>query len=267
MNKTDRTGSGKGKDKSQDELQSFLNLAKTMTDASLAIKLPNSIKPPIIDDDKTDSGTDFYDTDLESIFSRFPGIESPSLSEDDDSTHINNPNEDLIKQLLKDCDRISNKHDGMSKYDVLETFRTILISQASTDDIQSDLFDAFGFDEFDLISNIIQHRLKYNTLIKEYYEGVYDHLENNNNGNTVIDRNQKFQFVTKEDRNRMVMENQIAAKNAPLRPEVINLDSEYPHVYSNQGTGNILSEFGTKYALPMGTERINEQVCKFYFYI
>lgn len=46
----------------------------------------------------------------------------------------------------------------MSSADILQSMITLLNSPRSNDDIQNDLFELLGFDKFEFIEEILQHR-------------------------------------------------------------------------------------------------------------
>lgn len=57
--------------------------------------------------------------------------------------------------------KVSELYDGsmgISSADILQSIITLLNSPRSNDDIQNDLFELLGFDKFEFIEEILQHR-------------------------------------------------------------------------------------------------------------
>lgn len=48
--------------------------------------------------------------------------------------------------------------NGLSSADILQSVITLLNSPRSNDDIQNDLFELLGFDKFEFIQELLEHR-------------------------------------------------------------------------------------------------------------
>lgn len=72
--------------------------------------------------------------------------------------------------------------------------------------------------------------------------------------------NNSYRLMTAQDRENQLVENQRRLKQSEKNLKFASSQIKYPHVYQNADAGgSILSAFGTKYALPVGTVRNMEQ--------
>lgn len=72
--------------------------------------------------------------------------------------------------------------------------------------------------------------------------------------------NNTFKLMSQQDREQQLRANQRNLKEYEKNLKFAPTQIKYPHVYQNaDASGSILSAFGTKYSLPVGTERIIQQ--------
>ena len=138
-----------------------------------------------------------------------------------------------IIEIEKECGRIS-KDRGDHSNEVFDMVKNILTSSPGDEELQSSLFDILGFEEFELISKIVQNKSQ---------------LLASDNTNDVKEQ----RFLTPEERAQQLIENHERAKNQKLGPK--QLRQEYPHVFKKPDVGNMLSITGKKFSLPVGTTR------------
>ncbi|GAB7322701.1 hypothetical protein MBLNU13_g03597t2 [Cladosporium sp. NU13] len=113
----------------------------------------------------------------------------------------------------------------------------VLASDSSDDELQMTLADILGFDELELVSDVIKYRKQIISDTSKPPSGL----------------------LTKAERDARLRQQDREHKSAPLSEAQIRSGTEYPHVYKASDAGNTLSAHGKKYALPMGSERIERE--------
>lgn len=139
---------------------------------------------------------------------------------------------DVLKSIESACARIGAGRE-QAKDDVFRLIKEIVDSNPSDEELQSKLFDLLGFEEFELISTIIQHKAI---------------IINSND-----DMEQLPKFLTAEERVQQLLENKERAKNVKLAPK--GPEQKYPHVFKNPDLSSVVAVTGKKFSLPKGTER------------
>lgn len=138
----------------------------------------------------------------------------------------------IIAQIKRECERLNQAKGEIIVFDAVMS----ILSLSNTDEgLQSALFDLLGFDEFELISEIMQNK---DLLLKES-------PETKNNNNT---------FLTPDQLARQVVSNQQQNKLANTNLK-FNKQQKYPHVFKNADPGDLIAITGKKLALPSGTTR------------
>lgn len=105
------------------------------------------------------------------------------------------------------------------------------------------LADIIGYDDLDLVIDLISHRQEIltapieNGIAKDRRDGPLGRLQ------------------TKQEREESLRRQDWQHKNAALAPAASRGDPEYPHVYRAHKANNLLAPGGHKYALPVGSER------------
>jgi antiviral helicase SLH1 len=100
------------------------------------------------------------------------------------------------------------------------------------------LADIVGYDELDLVVDLISHR-------KKILQSQREDPSAQDNG---------IRLHTRAEREQALRDQDLAHKNATLAPAMDRKGAEYPHVYRTHEAGNKLSAYGKKYALPPDTE-------------
>ncbi|KAG5340976.1 hypothetical protein C0989_012350 [Termitomyces sp. Mn162] len=123
---------------------------------------------------------------------------------------------------------------------LLDSIRTIISSNREDDVISGELAEIIGFDDIDLVMDILKDR---SAVAQELGE--------------LSSKEQSAHHLSQEEARRRMEKSFRENAARPLfsgtaqeAPEVL------PHVYSSTmtGQGNVLSQFGSKYMLPIGTE-------------
>jgi antiviral helicase SLH1 len=98
------------------------------------------------------------------------------------------------------------------------------------------LADIVGYDELDLVADLISHR-------KKILQSQHDAIRSQDN--EVVGRLQ-----TRAERDEALRRQDFEHKHASLAPAMDRKGPQYPHVYRTHEAGNKLSAYGKKYALP-----------------
>ena len=107
------------------------------------------------------------------------------------------------------------------------------------------LTDILGFDDLDLVIELISHRHEIATTQKAPP----------NPANDVANR-----LMTREEREAALLQQDYEHKHATLAPRVDREGPQYPHIYKAHNAGNKLAVGARKYDLPLGSERKDHDV-------
>ncbi|CAN6668065.1 RQC trigger complex helicase Slh1p [Trichomonascus vanleenenianus] len=144
--------------------------------------------------------------------------------------------------LAKACaDYVSHSSTSMSAEDLKESLLQALKSPSSDDELQATLADMLGYDHLDFLSELIQRRRQ---------------IINEESAKSTESSNMSH-LMTLEEIEQQRLNNQAAAIEKASKLQFGVTDPKYPHVYRQSETGSTLSAFGSKYTLPVGTERFH----------
>lgn len=107
------------------------------------------------------------------------------------------------------------------------------------------LADTLGYDELDLVTEVLGHRRELVSSINQpppQSDGLIGRLQ------------------TKEQRAEALRQQDYQHKHTTLVESVQRGELSYPHVYKSTEAGNTLSATGRKYALPLGSKREEHEV-------
>ena len=122
------------------------------------------------------------------------------------------------------------------------------------DELQSSLADILGYEDLDLIGDLIAHR---EVIVNSAPEEEETHHNNHNQlPDDVI-----LRLMTREQRDEALRQQDIEHKSKPLGPRLAGASVDYPHIYRAHETGNTLNAYGQKYSLPVGSTRQEFEVC------
>lgn len=174
---------------------------------------------------------------INKILDRFSEINTSILEEVEDDI---DPNIKILDDIEIKCSEIGRAR-GDSGDEVIQSVRSTLATITSEEELQSSLFDILGFEQFELISKIIQYRdLVRNhpraTTIGDDIEGAHGDV-----------------MLTPEERAQMIIDRAERTKHQPLLPKLAG-SQKYPHVFKklDGALGHIP---GKTLALPQGTTR------------
>lgn len=177
------------------------------------------------------------------------------ISDDEADSYGSDLNEDLIPEaavggygldwLKIKCVSLAARKQGLSGEDLEQQILALLVSDSAADELQSTLTDIIGYDDLDLVIELISHR-------KEITSAAP--LGNNTSGSVI------GKLQTKRQREEALRQQDYEHKHAALGPSLLRDEPQYPHVYKAHSAGNTLDSRGRKYALPMGSERVEHEV-------
>ncbi|KAF8812579.1 Sec63-domain-containing protein [Phlegmacium glaucopus] len=139
----------------------------------------------------------------------------------------------------------------------LQPLLTIISSPQTNDEISAQLAELLGFNEIALIVDILDNRSLVREELELYLNKSQDvitsGLESSNN-----QRGLDKQALSNQNARKRMQEQFKSNSARPMFSGIAEAAQEvYPHVYSSSGLsqGNVVSQFGTKYMLPIGTDR------------
>ncbi|OCK86369.1 Sec63-domain-containing protein [Lepidopterella palustris CBS 459.81] len=141
--------------------------------------------------------------------------------------------------LRKKCEDIAKRSSGLNGTALQEQIMAVLASDSKDEELQMILADILGYEELDLVADLIGHRRE-----------VAKSESASTDKNGIIGRLQ-----TKQEREDMLRRQDYDHKHAALAPKMSREGPQYPHVYRSHEAGNQLSAYGKKYALPQGSKR------------
>jgi len=148
------------------------------------------------------------------------------------------------KWLGEQCRRVARTKSGLDAASLKTQVEALLASGSDEAELQVTLVEIFGYDELDLVSDIISHRKELLRL----------DLSPNRTQNGLLDRLQ-----TRQEREEALRRADYEHKHRALAPSVTRSAAHYPHVYMTYDAGNTLSAHGRTYALPVGSERTEHE--------
>ncbi|KAF2133628.1 Sec63-domain-containing protein [Dothidotthia symphoricarpi CBS 119687] len=138
--------------------------------------------------------------------------------------------------LTEKCTGVAQRSSGLESGALKEQISAILASDSNNEELQMMLADIVGYEELDLVADLISHR-------KDLMRSLHDPTPAQKNG--LVDRLQ-----TRAEREEALRKQDWEHKTATLSSAVNRTGPQYPHVYQSYAAGNKLSAYGKKYALP-----------------
>lgn len=219
-----------------------------MRAAIAELKLPETNgEPQNTAADDADLDWDLDDDDLspasgDDIWDLISEEEQDSFSEESaDMVTTAGPVKDGSQEWLQaQCQVVASKGSGLEAAALQDQIMAVLASDSSDDELQMTLADILGFEELDLVSDILKNRksiLSAPAPAPSRPSGI----------------------LSKTEREARLREQDRSHKSAPLAAAQNRSQAEYPHIYKAHDAGNTLSSQGRKYALPMGSERLERE--------
>ncbi|KAJ5949818.1 hypothetical protein N7454_001402 [Penicillium verhagenii] len=227
----------------------WLSQLAAMRQAIADLKLPKELPH-----DTTGYGSDL-DLDIDEDYSS-PGTVDDVwdiISSDDETTDdIDDVNETPFSQTLP-YDRLwleakCQELAARSSMDAAELSQQIIAALAAESDdteLQMSLAEIVGFEDLDLVIELIAHRGEILSDEPHSVEAQTDGLA-------------AGKLLTRAEREEALWQRDFEHKNAALMPAQSRSEPVYPHVFKQHTAGNLLSASGRKYGLPLGSTHTDE---------
>ena len=119
-----------------------------------------------------------------------------------------------------------------------------MLTFCSDDELQMSLAEIIGYDGLDFVIELMEHR-EYIVSQSPQVSGVKSNLLG--------------RLQTRQEREDTLRRQDYEHKHTALGPALNRQGPQYPHVYKAHDAGNTLAAGGRKYALPIGSERIERE--------
>ncbi|KAF2115892.1 Sec63 Brl domain-containing protein [Lophiotrema nucula] len=146
------------------------------------------------------------------------------------------------------CAAIARRGSGLDAGALKDQLAAILASDSNNEELQMMLIEVVGYEELDLVADLIAHR---RSITQSFHEPAP--------GPGTVGRLQ-----TRAEREEALRRQDFEHKHATLAPALNRKGPEYPHVYRTFEAGNKLSAYGKKYALPPNHKHYDDNVYEEY---
>ncbi|KAJ6076125.1 hypothetical protein N7499_008106 [Penicillium canescens] len=171
----------------------------------------------------------------------------------DDLDELDRFDEFLIEQespynrswLEDKCQDLAIRNSSMDATELYQQIITTLAADSDDEELQMSLAEIVGFDDLDLVIELIAHR-------GEVLSDKGPRLESQTDGLMA------GRLQTRAEREHALRQRDFEHKNAALMPAQSRSEPAYPHVFKQHTSGNLLSASGKKYGLPLGSKQIEE---------
>ena len=212
-----------------------------------------SLPPLPVKDEKTEP--DELDIDLDDLTEESSTDDIWEVEEDED--YPSSPLSDAISPsppsgqgtaygqnwLREKCATFVKGRVGLDAEDLQDRILAAISASSSEDELQISLADIIGFDDLDFVIEIIKRR-----------RDIVNSVATNDLSNGIIDR-----LHTKSERDNALRQQDREHKTSRLAPAQDRSGPQYPHVYKSHDAGNVLDTAGRRYAVPLGSERIERE--------
>ncbi|KAJ5152633.1 uncharacterized protein N7482_009111 [Penicillium canariense] len=174
-------------------------------------------------------------------------------SDDETSDDQDDLNNDFLPQttaynriwLENKCLDVAARNPNMDAAELSQQIIATLATDSDDAELQMSLAEIVGFDDLDLVIELIGHREEILSDKPQRVEAQTDGLA-------------AGRLQTRAEREQALWERDFQHKNAPLMAAQTRSEPQYPHVFKLNTSGNTLSANGRKYGLPVGSREIEE---------
>ncbi|PVI04840.1 Sec63-domain-containing protein [Periconia macrospinosa] len=154
------------------------------------------------------------------------------------------------QQWLADrCALVAQRGSGLDANALKDQILAVLASDSNDEELQMMLADMVGYEELDLVTDLISHR-------QDVTQSLHEPTPRNG---ALIDR-----LHSRAEREEALRRQDWEHKHASLAPALDRKGPQYPHVYRTHEAGNKLSSYGKKYALPPNHTHYDDNVYEEY---
>lgn len=144
------------------------------------------------------------------------------------------------------CRDLAIRKPGMDAAELAQHIASALAANTVDEQLQISLAEIVGFDDLDLVIDLIAHRGDIMTDAIPATEAQTDGLISG-------------KLMTKAEREQALRHQDYDHKHAPLLPAHTRQEPKYPHVFKTHDSRNQLALGGKKYGLPLGSKQLDEQ--------
>ncbi|OJJ50705.1 hypothetical protein ASPZODRAFT_126630 [Penicilliopsis zonata CBS 506.65] len=148
--------------------------------------------------------------------------------------------------LEERCQILAASKPGINGTELSQQITAALAADSGDDELQMSLAEIVGFDDLDLVIELISHRQEILTNRMVSTEAQTDGL-------------MMGKLQTRAERERALRQQDFDHKHAPLLPAQTRAEPVYPHVFKSHESRNTLALGGKKYGLPLGSKQIEEK--------
>lgn len=226
----------------------WLSYMADMRQAIADLKLPK--QPPQIS-----YGSDL-DLDLDEDYSS-PGtvddiwdVISSDEDTSDDFDDINgvplSPSLPYERAWLEDmCQDLAIRKPGLDAAELAQHILAAMAADSADDELQMSLAEIVGFDDLDLVIELITHRAE---ILSQKGSATQAQTDGLGSG----------RLMTRGEMDHALRMQDYEHKNAPLSAAQTRQEPKYPHVFKSNDSRNQLALGGKKYGLPLGSEQVEE---------
>ncbi|KAJ5715510.1 uncharacterized protein N7483_012691 [Penicillium malachiteum] len=226
----------------------WLSQLAAMRQAIADLKLPKELPH-----DTTGYGSDM-DLDLDEDYSS-PGTVDDVwdiISSDEETDDQDEVNEMSFPQTLPydrvwleaKCQEVSAR-SSMNAAELCQQIIATLAADTDDAELQMSLAEIVGFEDLDLVIELIAHRTEILSDKPQRVEAQTDGLVSG-------------RLLTRAEREEALWQRDLEHKNAPLMAAQTRGEPAYPHVFKLHSSGNLLSAAGKKFGLPVGSKHLVE---------
>lgn len=144
--------------------------------------------------------------------------------------------------FMAKCIEVATHRDGFPPETLQEQILEALRSTQREDELQSLLTDLVGFEDLDFVIELISHRNDITTAMDQAMR-------------TTVDEQPTGRLLSRAEREENLRRQDLLHKTNPLAASGFK-EPVYPHVYKTFVAGNSLNHAGKRYALPVGSQRL-----------
>lgn len=146
--------------------------------------------------------------------------------------------------LTDKCFTLAGRQAGLDPEEMQQQLSAMLASDMKDDELQMSFADIIGYDDLDVVIELIAHRK----------EILTPKAQNASASNDVLEHLQ-----TQQQRELALQRQDQTHKTSNLAPSQNRDGPQYPHVYKAHSAGNTLAAGGRKYGLPNGSVRTEHE--------
>ena len=144
------------------------------------------------------------------------------------------------------CFDLAARKSGLDPVELSQQIMAALAADSGDDELQMSLAEIVGFDDLDLVIELIGHRTE-----------IMSHKEAGPQAQT--DGLFSGSLQTRAEREEALRQQDYEHKHSGLLPAQTREEPKYPHVFKQHVSGNTLALGGQKYGLPLGSEQVEQK--------